>query len=606
MANLLYHWNFTGNYDLNSSINETNESAPIYDSKSNVVAKVKRRLSGETGETYSNSSVSIDNDGITFNNNDSTNGGYYIDLEGLDTVNLGGAITIEMVVKNIKHDQDTVYFQSIREFIDENGDTLDDNLGIVTSGFNNNSAFLKLFYKQDTETKMQVRTDSRVNSTSKDGRVTYFLKNATSGTALNSNEFHHYLVIIDKDGTNSSKTIQLFIDGSEAGSTTANLEKELSDAVRQYNAIGTQKNPIDATYLKGTVKYLKIYDNTMTSSRVTEIYNSYNFTTTLSDYSSATDSEKYDRRHSSINDYFDTQPNISSFTMTGNKLGLLNLQETYNIHKFTNGDDIDVSSGYHYVPLSGINNYIIFKNDTTWYKITQTSGDNGVSTTYKYEISTNSGGSYGAAVTGKTFGESFSDGNITIAFGGAESGKSGSHSVSISDNTIRHVYNSSCRAYMAFDEQGSFRLKTQLNWNDNTVGFALFDNGRLAMDTDTAGEYTLNIATTAFLNNGEINFITQESDERLKINIKSIRDSSKILQIQPVQYNWKHSPEGGLHYGFIAQDLQDIYPNLVDINNNHYSINYIGVVPLMVDQIKRQTREVDELTKRIKDLEDKQ
>ena len=40
--------------------------------------------------------------------------------------------------------------------------------------------------------------------------------------------------------------------------TTASLQKELSDAVRQFNAIGSQKNPVNAPYLTGTVKYLKI------------------------------------------------------------------------------------------------------------------------------------------------------------------------------------------------------------------------------------------------------------------------------------------------------------------------------------------------------------
>ena len=71
-------------------------------------------------------SISRDDNGIFLDNNDSTNGGYYIDLEGLDSVNLGGSITIEMVLKNTNESQDTVYFQSIREFIDTDGDDLDD------------------------------------------------------------------------------------------------------------------------------------------------------------------------------------------------------------------------------------------------------------------------------------------------------------------------------------------------------------------------------------------------------------------------------------------------------------------------------------------------
>ena len=68
MATLLYHWNFTGANDLN--VNDE-----FYDSESNLVAKVTER------GTTTSSSFSRGNDGITLDNNDSTNGGYYTDLK---------------------------------------------------------------------------------------------------------------------------------------------------------------------------------------------------------------------------------------------------------------------------------------------------------------------------------------------------------------------------------------------------------------------------------------------------------------------------------------------------------------------------------------------
>jgi hypothetical protein len=193
------------------------------------------------------------------------------------------------------------------------------------------------------------------------------------------------------------------------------------DAVRQYNAIGTQKNPVNATYLNGVVKYLKIYQGAMTDSEVSNTYDNYDTAPYYDDISSGTDTEKFTRRHNTLSTYFTNNPSLSSFTMTGNQLGLTNPGKTYTIHKFTNGSSFNISSGFHYVPLSGQNQFVIFQNGTNYYKITQTSADSGASTIYKYEISNDSGGSYGAAITGKTFGESFTDGEITIAFGGAES-----------------------------------------------------------------------------------------------------------------------------------------------------------------------------------------
>ena len=102
MPTLLYHWNFTGTNDL--GLNDA-----IYDSESNLVAKVKGRGS------YSNSSFSRSTDGIELDNNYGENGGYYIDLEGLNTVQLGGNISIEMVVKNKDRDIKAIYFLSVGE-----------------------------------------------------------------------------------------------------------------------------------------------------------------------------------------------------------------------------------------------------------------------------------------------------------------------------------------------------------------------------------------------------------------------------------------------------------------------------------------------------------
>ncbi len=77
MATLLYHWNFTGANDL--AVDDV-----INDSESNLKAVFKSR------GTITSSTFSRGDSGITLGNNDGENGGYYIDLEGLNTVELGG------------------------------------------------------------------------------------------------------------------------------------------------------------------------------------------------------------------------------------------------------------------------------------------------------------------------------------------------------------------------------------------------------------------------------------------------------------------------------------------------------------------------------------
>lgn len=96
------------------------------------------------------------------------------------------------------------------------------------------------------------------------------------------------------------------------------------------------------------------------------------------------------------------------------------------------------------------------------------------------------------------------------------------------------------------------------------------------------------------------------SDMNLKKNIINISDQSpwafnsnvtfnnqsilnKILLLNPVEYNWNtESDNTTKHAGFIAQDVRQIFPDLVseDPATHLLSLNYIGLVPYTVEAIK--------------------
>ena len=99
---LLYHWNFTGDNTL--QVNDV-----ISDSESNLSAVFKSR------GNITSSSFSRGDDGITLNNIDGENGGYYIDLEGLNTIGFGGNLSIEMAVQNHARNYKAIYFLSVGE-----------------------------------------------------------------------------------------------------------------------------------------------------------------------------------------------------------------------------------------------------------------------------------------------------------------------------------------------------------------------------------------------------------------------------------------------------------------------------------------------------------
>ena len=87
------------------------------------------------------------------------------------------------------------------------------------------------------------------------------------------------------------------------------------------------------------------------------------------------------------------------------------------------------------------------------------------------------------------------------------------------------------------------------------------------------------------------------SDIRLKNNIEDLGDENlhKLKQIIPKSYRFKN--EKLIHFGFIAQDVEKVYPNLVAVDiDGMKSINYLEMVPLLLHKINNLERKVEELS----------
>lgn len=102
------------------------------------------------------------------------------------------------------------------------------------------------------------------------------------------------------------------------------------------------------------------------------------------------------------------------------------------------------------------------------------------------------------------------------------------------------------------------------------------------------------------------------SDERLKRDIKDLSNSLlSIKQMKGVSYTFSmqkdslyatYSKDGSVkrHFGFIAQDFQKICPDLVFEDKSGYlSIDYIAVIPVLVEALKEQQAQIEELKKLI-------
>ena len=94
------------------------------------------------------------------------------------------------------------------------------------------------------------------------------------------------------------------------------------------------------------------------------------------------------------------------------------------------------------------------------------------------------------------------------------------------------------------------------------------------------------------------------SDARLKANIVSLGSTlSKLLQIDGKSYTMKKDESEKQKIGLLAQDIEKVFPELVSENNGVKSVNYQGIVPILINALKEQDEKIKDQQSRINRLE---
>lgn len=105
------------------------------------------------------------------------------------------------------------------------------------------------------------------------------------------------------------------------------------------------------------------------------------------------------------------------------------------------------------------------------------------------------------------------------------------------------------------------------------------------------------------------------SDERYKKNIKHITNSLDLInQLNGVSYNFKSdntlksSGKTKNTSGFIAQEVEKVLPSVVftDDSLGYKTIDYIQILPYVVESLKELNNKLDQQNEYIKELESKQ
>lgn len=124
--------------------------------------------------------------------------------------------------------------------------------------------------------------------------------------------------------------------------------------------------------------------------------------------------------------------------------------------------------------------------------------------------------------------------------------------------------------------------------------------------------------------------IFNPSDKRLKSDIQIFNSGLSIIRsLKPVKYVYSQQAiESGLNLpkaeqiGFLAQDVEEVLPSLVTSQTYYHSdikdgsdkdavitefkaVNYLGIIPILVQSIKEQDEQIQNLEDKIKQLEKK-
>jgi len=101
--------------------------------------------------------------------------------------------------------------------------------------------------------------------------------------------------------------------------------------------------------------------------------------------------------------------------------------------------------------------------------------------------------------------------------------------------------------------------------------------------------------------------VTCSSDARLKDNINPFNKGlNEVMQLNPVTFTWKNDPTKLTYTGFLAQDVQQVMPELVESNEDGYfTLDKTNMIPYLVNSIKELKAQNDELRSRVEALEAK-
>ena len=201
-----------------------------------------------------------------------------------------------------------------------------------------------------------------------------------------------------------------------------------------------------------------------------------------------------------------------------------------------------------------------------------------------------------------------------VTIGGVEKlgignpGKGGNGTLDVSSG---HIFVDQNYGVLSTDEDGALKAGFDTSGTDDLIWFshgvarAELLNDRFLPVADNfmyLGDSN-NRWRRLYAANGSIN----TSDERLKTEIKDLDYGlDEVMEMRPTEFKWKDSPEGPTKIGLIAQELQDLVPEAVDVGDDQehtLGITYSDLIPILINATKEQQEQIDSLQQENQNLE---
>ena len=156
-------------------------------------------------------------------------------------------------------------------------------------------------------------------------------------------------------------------------------------------------------------------------------------------------------------------------------------------------------------------------------------------------------------------------------------------------------------------------------------GTAVYGSTSNMFGTNLSGKYAAYFNGDAYVTGtATITTLLQPSDERLKEDISYLSDNredihSRMMDVDVISYRYKpffftnedpdeleknEEADRRIHYGVSAQQIQELFPDLVVEGQDGYlAVNYQELVPMLICSVQQLQREVEELKSEVEDYQ---